>query len=1052
MIKKTAGRYLSIFLSMVLIFAFGTSALVSGEETEETEEISVSGFNSGETLSSEEVATESETKESTEPQNTEVISSSEISDDSGDEGTTYSDEVILRAGILGDAQSLANESRGITQYRKALNMFKNMGIDVLIDVGDTSDVYDPQVWREYKNVFDTVFQNSDEQPEMLVNMGNHEYYGSSDKEEAREIFNEIFGKSSSNEHKVINGYHFINITTYDEYCLYSQETLDWLAAEIEKASAQSPGKPVFVSGHPHVQTTVYGSDCGWGNGQLYEVLQNYENVVYISGHSHFVLTDERSIHQRDFTSVGTASIQYLELEGGKLQGIHPEGVFSMSQVLYMEIYSDRVEFTRINLETGETLKDKWVIDSDLKKENFVYTDDRKYQRSAPVFPDNSSISFDNVTADEAVVTFTAAQHEDFTHSYRIRAIDTETGSVDFDNLMFSDFYLGIENMKPELSCKLFGLKYDTEYRVEISAIESFLNESEPISAVFRTNKNTAFEMEIDESGVSDISGKDAPIDCFGNPFVTSGLYESDYTLRFDGNSYVKLGIDKTEFEKISKGFAFETVFSVDELGSVQEVFGNAEMGGVCLEISSQGDLQFWAWSEDSYSYVIASEKIKPDREYHCVCTYDGNNLKLYLNGTLSDSVSMSGKTGFRDGVDFILGADPNLSGVSGSYLKGTISEFVIYKAAFDDKKAKAAYNSYVAESGKEVNSVFDLNIEQDNISDSSGFDTVLTKNGNIETYFEESLNRNVLKFDGNSCINTGMSDYQVSSISNSFTIETVFCIDDFYGTMDVFANTEMSGLGLESSSKDSIGLWIWSDSKNQYIILNNDIYAGEYYYYTAVYNGREVVVYINGEEAGRADFTGNIMNKSVDEIPFVIGADPQNGGETRSYFKGNLALMKIEKNPIDSEQVWQRYKEFEDSMEAPDQEEYRGKLEELCAQCESLDPNDYTEESYGILLEKLEEAKNVLSSEYDGEMFKLMYDALQAAFDSLEKAEDEYILGDVNKDGIITIADVTLIQQFVADKNVEIDTVLADVNLDGIVSVKDATEIQLYIAKSKVFY
>ena len=60
-----------------------------------------------------------------------------------------------------------------------------------------------------------------------------------------------------------------------------------------------------------------------------------------------------------------------------------------------------------------------------------------------------------------------------------------------------------------------------------------------------------------------------------------------------------------------------------------------------------------------------------------------------------------------------------------------------------------------------------------------------------------------------------------------------------------------------------------------------------------------------------------------------------------------------------------------------------------------------------------------------------------------------YPLGDVNKDGIITIADVTLLQKALVDLVTldESERQLADFNQDGEISIADATIIQMNISQ-----
>lgn len=63
-----------------------------------------------------------------------------------------------------------------------------------------------------------------------------------------------------------------------------------------------------------------------------------------------------------------------------------------------------------------------------------------------------------------------------------------------------------------------------------------------------------------------------------------------------------------------------------------------------------------------------------------------------------------------------------------------------------------------------------------------------------------------------------------------------------------------------------------------------------------------------------------------------------------------------------------------------------------------------------------------------------------------EEPAPEYELGDVNKDNVINIADVTALQSFIAGSKVNIDVSLADVDKNGDVTIQDCTAIQKIIA------
>ena len=86
---------------------------------------------------------------------------------------------------------------------------------------------------------------------------------------------------------------------------------DFMSANGKKID---PALPFFYVQHPHPKDTCYGS-WAWGHdkGIVTKTLSAYSNAVAFSGHSHYSLTDERSIWQGAFTSVGTSSLRYTGL-------------------------------------------------------------------------------------------------------------------------------------------------------------------------------------------------------------------------------------------------------------------------------------------------------------------------------------------------------------------------------------------------------------------------------------------------------------------------------------------------------------------------------------------------------------------------------------------------------------------------------------------------------------------------------------------------------------------------------------------------------------------
>lgn len=455
-----------------------------------------------------------------------------------DELKTYTVETNgnpLRVAVISDLQLPDSKDKTTHQYEsfeKTLTMLKNKGMDVLIIGGDFTDLGTKDAWSTYREIYDNVMADS-EQPIPVYIMGNHDYWldyftkcgeiAAPAKMQRR--FTEYTGEYPYS-HKVINGYHFICWSSSDGSYDKSYTNKDWIRAELDKAVADDPSKPIFVISHLNPMNTAYGSD-EWGNEDINDVLKDYSQVISLSGHSHYSLIDERSIWQGSYTAFTTQSLDYIELEGGKFNGSIPVDAYGnltanvLPACLYMEIETDKVTISRLEANTGNTLKEPWVISAPFGSEESLssYTDARAASNLAPSLDENLTASVSNITDTDGnpqkMISFKAGTDDDFVHSYKLQFEDengnilefdevdysgnvirydengerVSSGSKDYENaspkkitqlLYFSDFVVGIENMSPTAELRLpSSLPENARYAV-ITAIDSWGAESEPV--------------------------------------------------------------------------------------------------------------------------------------------------------------------------------------------------------------------------------------------------------------------------------------------------------------------------------------------------------------------------------------------------------------------------------------------------------------------------------------------------------------------------------------------------------------------------------------------
>ncbi|WP_207707473.1 metallophosphoesterase, partial [Clostridium tarantellae] len=369
------------------------------------------------------------------------------------------------------------DSDGKRKLKTALKTYNKYfpNLDAYIISGDLTENGSQLQYDNFINIFN---KYSKKDAKLLTVMGNHDYWNELSADEAQKRFENNM-ETKINTHTILKGYDFINISSENGDChgTFNENLIQWLKKELNIAKNRDAKKPIFINVHQHIKNTVYGSDL-WGNDSLYKVLKDYPQVIVFSGHSHYDINDERSIHQKDFTSVGTSSISYTELEPGKIEGSIPKDFCHFSQGLAVKVYEDNtVEIQRLDFHNNTKIKKPWIIKEPSKKELFTYTDNRKNLVSAPYFNKNATVKINRITSNSATIAFTQGKHEDFVQSYRIELLNEDNKTFYKNLFTFSDFYLGLKNMKNSLTVTLPNLNSNTKYEIKIYAIESFGKES-----------------------------------------------------------------------------------------------------------------------------------------------------------------------------------------------------------------------------------------------------------------------------------------------------------------------------------------------------------------------------------------------------------------------------------------------------------------------------------------------------------------------------------------------------------------------------------------------
>ncbi len=326
----------------------------------------------------------------------------------------------LKVGIMSDVHITTPETYDYLE--KALVYFRDRGVDAVLIAGDMAD------WgmeRQIKTLADTWYSvfPKDKAPdghhvEKLFVYGNHDIEGKNysdcrkymtEEEVTREEIGprraEVWKKHLKEKWepiyiKEVKGYKFIGAHWVN------WEGIPGLEEFFARHHREFPtDKPFFYFQHMHPKGTC-SAPWTWGqdDGKSTELFSHYPNLVAFSGHSHTSLTDDRTIWQGAFTSVGTASMKYIIPFGGrensKVFG-NSEKVPSQMPVMtdmhrgkhaqLMTVFDDCITLEKHEFVYDQPLADNWIIPLPLNGAAPLSFENRGRQAQAPQFAEGDQV-------------------------------------------------------------------------------------------------------------------------------------------------------------------------------------------------------------------------------------------------------------------------------------------------------------------------------------------------------------------------------------------------------------------------------------------------------------------------------------------------------------------------------------------------------------------------------------------------------------------------------------------------------------------------------------
>jgi len=372
-----------------------------------------------------------------------------------------------------------NNENVVNMINKCYEIYGDDGIDLFAHCGDFTEIGTD---GEFQRFYDAFTAAVDGKAETLVILGNHDLKSN---KEAHEKYCELFGEESSNLHKVVKGFHFIGIPSYTQSAiqLASPSNIIWAKQQLKAAESDSDNLPVFTFMHPHNRATVYGSVI-WGCDAFNSVWEGHSRVVNFSGHSHFPIEDPRSIWQGTYTSIGAGAMEKFELEKDLIWSQHPDGYNDAAEFLVVE--ADRngaVKVDAYDLNTNEFFLEYFIEDvNDPSSFAYTYKNRVKYD-DAPVWNDNTDVSYEINENGEMLLTFDKATDKLVVHDYKV-VVKNHLGVAVCRKTFLSDYFLQGTPDTMTVNLGEVNLKDGKDFTVKITAVNSYYELSEPLTVTF----------------------------------------------------------------------------------------------------------------------------------------------------------------------------------------------------------------------------------------------------------------------------------------------------------------------------------------------------------------------------------------------------------------------------------------------------------------------------------------------------------------------------------------------------------------------------------------
>ncbi|MBR5447191.1 MAG: metallophosphoesterase, partial [Clostridia bacterium] len=364
---------------------------------------------------------------------------------------------------------------------------------------------------------------------------------------------------------------------------------DFIVSAVKEVEATGYKGHIFLISHIGFEDTLFGD---YQVGDRYdpatrEFLKDYPQLVHISGHSHPDPMNPGVIDQAaGFTSVITGTV-------GKYYRQCEDTLYGSSITVFDVKKDGTTELYRVDLGNGKLIygNERWILDSAQKPADFIYFNDPAkatnpnayaLKGSAPIYGEGAAVTVtDNGDFDSINVTFTANakpasdKNYDYVESYNIY-ITPVNGGEPLTMNVYNDPSIPFGT---DRTVTIYGLEYDTDYEVSVTAEGAFGKTSAPIKA--KNTVNVGINDTIDTSlktlyRVDYSYGDETEFKGHSGKFTAPTKIVADENIEkmaasFGGMNVVSYDFDIEDIDAIRHAFTLEAYFNIADTEPYQQI-------------------------------------------------------------------------------------------------------------------------------------------------------------------------------------------------------------------------------------------------------------------------------------------------------------------------------------------------------------------------------------------------------------------------------------------------------------------------------------------------